>query len=405
MDIKGKNILMIIPNLDFGGAQRSFCSLANELDKKHNVYICVFNTIDGIAFKHTPQVIDLAIPGGQNMISKIFRFGTRYREIRALKRRLRIDTTISYLEGANYLNILTKGRDKVVVSVRGSKLFDPNITGFTGFLRRKYLIPMSYRQTDAIVALNEGIKRELIAGFGVYGGKTTVIRNFYDIDSIELLANEPLSNQFSELLETKYILYSGRFAPEKGLLNIVECFNRLRSKVQNIKLVMLGEGPMRNELIKYALSKGLKVGGVYEQSSTLAPDVVFVGYQQNPYNFIKNATILLLASKSEGGPNILLESMLCETLVLSTDCPYGPREQIAPQLSTGNIERTYEGDYGVLLPENKNEHDIDVITEWVEAIQKYLDNNTKRNSIVKRAKSYAMRFTADKILTQWEKII
>ena len=52
---------MIIPNLDFGGAQRSFCKVANELGKKHRVFVCVFNTLDGVAFEIEPELIDLNV--------------------------------------------------------------------------------------------------------------------------------------------------------------------------------------------------------------------------------------------------------------------------------------------------------------------------------------------------------
>ncbi|GJM28468.1 MAG: glycosyltransferase [Cyclobacteriaceae bacterium] len=405
MSADGKNILMIIPNLDFGGAQRSFCSLANGLYNRHNVYICVFNAFDGIAYDFQPKVTDLGIPAGRTFFSKIYSLFLRYRSIYRLKKQLNIDTSISYLEGANFLNVLTCRRDRLILSVRGSKYHDPNIKGLTGYLRRKILIPVLYKFADTVVALNKGIERELVQRFGLNPERVKVIRNFYDIALIENLSNQPLENQYQFITESKYIMYSGRLAPEKGLKPVIDCFHHLLAKMPNLKLLMVGDGPIRSDLTHYAKMKGMMVSNGNEPLlQSAASQIYFLGYQDNPYNFLKNASLLLIGSKSEGGPNILFEAMICGTLVISTDCPYGPREIIAGNLKKEVLETSYEGDHGVLLPMLKDENNGEV-REWVLTVERYINDVLKANRITARAKKHASQYTAEKILPHWEKIV
>src|SRR5215211_6900066 len=95
-------ILMLIPNLDCGGAQRAFSNLSVELAQKHRVYVATFNAQSGVAFAHGGQLIDLEVPGGRSTLQKIVFFLRRITRVRAVKRMYNIDISISFLEGADY---------------------------------------------------------------------------------------------------------------------------------------------------------------------------------------------------------------------------------------------------------------------------------------------------------------
>ena len=54
--------------------------------------------------------------------------------------------------------------------------------------------------------------------------------------------------------------------------------------------------------------------------------VKIINWQKNPYKYLKSADLLVLTSKYEGLPNILLEAVSLKKNIISTDCPTGPRE-------------------------------------------------------------------------------
>jgi N-acetylgalactosamine-N,N'-diacetylbacillosaminyl-diphospho-undecaprenol 4-alpha-N-acetylgalactosaminyltransferase len=56
--------------------------------------------------------------------------------------------------------------------------------------------------------------------------------------------------------------------------------------------------------------------------------VHFLGYQDNPYKYLKRSKFLVLSSKNEGMPNVILEALACEVPVISFDCLSGPSEMI-----------------------------------------------------------------------------
>jgi glycosyltransferase involved in cell wall biosynthesis len=397
---------MLIPNLDFGGAQRSFCNLANALSEDHAVTIAVFNTIEGVSFEYNCKIIDLDIPGGSFFFSKAYYFLKRWHAVRNIKNKLGIDTTISYLEGANYINALT-GTDRKVLSVRGSKSYDENIRGPLGWIRKNLLIPFVYKRSSHIVALNNGIKRELELEYGIAPKKVMVIRNFYDTSKIRELAQMPFCEELRFLKGASYLIYAGRLASGKGLKSILEVFAMLKQKHHGLKLVLVGDGPMKPELVRFAQHYGFTVfvQEVSDNSRIARSDVLFLGYRDNPYQLIRRAEMLIIASTSEGGPNILMEALICGTLVVSTDCPYGPGEQLAPELNGKQVATAQEVNHGILLPLLDKTNPDPQLHQWSDIISAYLTKKNKRDKVIERALEWTQIQSPENVLNKWRKVI
>src|SRR6185436_7921729 len=81
-------------------------------------------------------------------------------------------------------------------------------------------------------------------------------------------------------------------------------------------LAILGDGPLRGELEARARALGL------------GDAIAFLGYDKNPYRYMKAARLVLQSSRAEGLPGSLIQSLACGTPVVATDCDHGPREVV-----------------------------------------------------------------------------
>ena len=133
--------LLLIPNLGTGGAQKVFRQQMKLLSRELDVMGCVFNRDGFLPQDHDSNLHSLDVPGGSNVISKTFFFFKRIARLRRLKKELDIKVCISHLEGADYVNLLSRRNDRVIAWIHGTKTFDQNISGWLGWLRKKVLIP------------------------------------------------------------------------------------------------------------------------------------------------------------------------------------------------------------------------------------------------------------------------
>ena len=96
-------------------------------------------------------------------------------------------------------------------------------------------------------------------------------------------------------------------------------------------------------------------------------EIILLGNVKNPYPWIKKAKILVHSSRFEGLPTVLLEGLILDKIVISSDCPTGPREI----LENGEIGYLYNvRDYkklGELIVQNLENSDInlDLIRERI----------------------------------------
>lgn len=404
-----KKILLLIPSLEFGGAQRSFSKLSLLLSKYTDIYIVVFNLESNIAFEYKGKLINLDIQGGDNFFEKLYYFFQRCRKVRRLKKELGINASISYLDGANFVNILSKSKEKVIISVRGSQFFDETIKGFIGFLRLRILIPLLYCFADRIIALNRGILEELLSYRIIKRTKIRVIPNYYEMEEIDKMADEELPEQVKNIFMYPVIITAGRLAPEKGYQYLLEVYSELIKKEKDcIHLVILGDGGFRTALIAKAIELGIPYYSCWEKSldsigfadtSTL----FFLGYQENPYKYLRRSTVFTLTSSSEGGPNILSEAMICGVPVISVDCPSGPREKLsnAPKPSDSITEVEF-ADYGILMPMLNipllKDRSID---EWLKILILLINSPSLRKDYLVKGRLRMQDFSKDYVLKMW----
>lgn len=137
--------------------------------------------------------------------------------------------------------------------------------------------------------------------------------------------HEPIDHDWLLNKEVPVIVTAGTMTTRKGFADLVQAMGILYKK-KMARLIILGEGPLRNELEN--LVKTLNLTDV----------VSMPGNVKNPLKYFYHADVFVLSSYAEGMPNVLVEAMICGCTPVSTDCPTGPRELLL------------DGKYGYLVP-------------------------------------------------------
>jgi glycosyltransferase involved in cell wall biosynthesis len=113
-----------------------------------------------------------------------------------------------------------------------------------------------------------------------------------------------------------YLLCVGRLESQKSIDYSIIAFSNVLKKFPNLRLKILGEGSLKNELIE--LTKMLEVND----------KVDFIGFNSDVITYYSKAEATILSSLYEGFPNVLIESISLGTPVVSFDCKSGPNEII-----------------------------------------------------------------------------
>ncbi|MBX0292128.1 glycosyltransferase [Hymenobacter sp. HSC-4F20] len=405
-----KNILLLIPQLTYGGAERVFHDHGQQLARHHHVVECVFDSSTEVAFPTSNTLVALDVPAGTGLVGKLRSFVGRIRRVKQLKREHRIDVCISHLEGADYLNLLSKGPEQVLLCIHNSKRHDPNIRGALGWVRRRLLMPFLYRSADRIVPVSRDLRQELIDVFGLAPQKVQTINNFFDVDGIRRRSQEPLLPVEQKLFDAHLVLITaGRLAREKNQTALLEVLSTMRAGGQHTaKLVLLGDGPLRAELLQRCQELGLRAWQVWNEAPMTADyDVYFLGFQSNPFQYIARASVSLLSSSTEGFPMALCEAMACGVPVASTDCPTGPREILAPQTPASDYARAPEwAEFGLLLPLlGAGPALAQSAPVWAATLTGLLADQEKRTYYAAQAHRRVQDFAPGKIMQQWEALL
>jgi glycosyltransferase involved in cell wall biosynthesis len=219
------------------------------------------------------------------------------------------------------------------------------------------------------VVVSQGEKEDLIQNFKIPEKRIIVVYNPLDRLRIAELSAEDPGIHF----EVPVVVSVGRLVHQKGFDILLGAFRKVRD-VKAAKLLILGDGEKREELISLA------------QSLDLQDDVVFLGMQVNPFQFMRGAEVFCLASRYEGLGNVILEAMALGVPVIVSDCPSGPAEIVE------------NGTYGILVPTEN----VDALAE---ALIRVLADNKLRSGLSELSLKRAKDFDLETSMKQWEDVI
>ncbi|MEL6438377.1 MAG: glycosyltransferase [Cyanobacteria bacterium J06621_8] len=350
-------------DLGGGGAERVMLNLANGFAAKNiDVDLILVRKFGPYISQISPKVrvVNFKSPSLLKSTPLLVRYLTKEKP----------SILFSALEDTNIVAIIAKYianvSTKVIVSVHNT-LTQESLHAQT--LKRKlvpYFIPWVYRGADGVVAVSNGVSSDLVK-LGVQDKKITVIYNPIVTPEYQEKLQENFDHPWFDVDEPPVILAVGRLNQQKDFSTLIKAFAKVRQSV-SAKLMILGEGEQQEQLELLAQTLGV------------AKDILLPGFVDNPYVYMREAKILVLSSAWEGFGNVLVEAMAAETMVISTDCPFGPAEILAngkygKLVSVGNVDEMANSIISALqevpnrdiLKARAEEFSLDI------AIHKYLD--------------------------------
>lgn len=303
-------LCLFVPNLHGGGAEKMMVHLANEFTRCNHSCDLVLAQAQGAYMSR--------IDGHVNVTDLHTSFRNPLVIVR-LARHLRHSKPDAVLTAMTYPNFaallarkLARTEMRIVVSERVALSVQ---SGHTPGLREK-LKPvaarLTYRFADHIVAISNGVADDLSTVLDIDGGRISTIYNPV-ITGLELRRQEEPEHPWFREHAVPVLLAAGRLVRQKDFATLLHAFARVREQ-QDVRLIILGEGPERGRLTQLAQDLGI----------TAALDMP--GYTPNLYAFMQHSDLFVLSSAWEGFGNVLVEALACGCPVVSTDCPSGPAE-------------------------------------------------------------------------------
>ena len=213
-----KNVMLLIGYLSNGGAEKSITRLANELSKYHNVILVVASTRNQ-DYECSAKIIE---------IEEFKKKTTKIKgiiKLRKLKKKYNIDTTISYTTAYNFYNVMSKYKDKTIISVRNH--LSTKKEGFISTIMHK----ISMKLCNLMVCCSKSVKEDQLKNYHANPNKTVVVTNFCNLEIIEKEINQKFSKEDKLILNDNLIVTLARLVPHKGHKHIIKAMNLVVKKL------------------------------------------------------------------------------------------------------------------------------------------------------------------------------
>lgn len=303
-----KKLVLVLPAIDFGGAQKfclNFTKYLNSINYPYKVVFLRKGKSEELKQEFLEENINFCELNSKSVLKSIPKL------IKCLKLE-KPEVIISTVNNVDFAVSLIKIFFKnVKLYLRKANVVFDNQKNF----KNKIEIFFQKKFSDGLIALTNEMKNEY-EKMGFSREKIFVINNMVDIDYISKKMSIDNNDGFDFFNKDCPILVSNaRFVPEKRHDILIKTFEEVKKDFTDAKLLLIGDGPLRDD-IKKLISKEL------EQS------VFFLGFQSNPYYYMAKSNLLVLTSDYEGFPNVIIEAFACGIPVVATDCRTGPKEII-----------------------------------------------------------------------------
>ena len=346
--VRKKNILFIMPNMHCGGSEKVCLTIVNNISRDKFVPKLVLVKKTGMNVSNISkdvEIIDLNSNKVTFAVLKIIRAIWREKPDVVFAGASHLNLLIAIIKPLLPKNIKYIARESSIVSINNKTT------------KWRYIFNYLYEKIlcrfDKIICQSQYMKCDLHENYDISNDKMIVINNPVDIDGVIEKSCEEHKGNIS-------IVAVGRLSKEKGYDLLLQALKYITA---DIHIAVIGGGPERKNLIDLSVQ--------YE----IADKINFLGELSNPYPYMKQAKFLILSSRFEGFPNVVLEAHACGTPVLSFNCPGGISEIIIDGVNgklveNGNCEALGEvidymlntmWDENKIMATAKNRYDTSII--------------------------------------------
>jgi glycosyltransferase involved in cell wall biosynthesis len=355
-------IAAFLQDLAGGGAERVAVLLLNGLVKDNDVTLILARREGPYLDSIDPRVriVDL---GGKRTFGAIV-------PLARWLRRNRPDILISHLTHVNVaaaaaVRLSRKCCAHIAVEHNQMDLNYNRITSRAVRLAYR-MVHYVYPGADAVVCVSAGVADSVQRHARIGKGNINVIGNPVVTDQLRQLASEIPHHPWLSDGGAPVILGCGRLVEQKDFANLLHAFKIILSR-RSARLLILGDGPLRPELEAAVTALGI------------GEHVSMPGFDSNPFAAMRTAAIFALSSRWEGLPTVLIEALASGAVVVSTDCPSGPRELLQ------------DGALGPLVP-------VGDPAALAQAIEQAIDHPADANLRRSRAEEYTAENAAKNYL-------
>ena len=229
------------------------------------------------------------------------------------------------------------------------------------------------KYADHVVPLSPQLVEDVKA-YNIEQPQLVYIQNGVDLSEVEKYKNKPMALEKTK----KRVGFIGQMISRKNIVDLLDVFDMLHKKMDNIELVLLGDGDSRESL------------EAHTQSLSSKADIHFLGYRDDRLDYLKSFDLFAMTSTLEGIPRCLMEACAMETPVAAYD--------IAGIDQLISHEKT-----GLLSPLGNKEHLLDC---W----EKLLSDEDYAKQLGKNAcdyvnEHYSAKRMADEYITLFNEVL
>tara|TARA_B110000967_G_C18888987_1_gene566006 strand:- start:1078 stop:2184 length:1107 start_codon:yes stop_codon:yes gene_type:complete len=304
MEKNQKKLIVFMPSMEGGGVEKNIIILSNYL--RNHIDKITLITFDNKFNKFFDKKIKI-LNSKKNLkknYSKYYKYFICLKLLCQEVIKFRNSSVISFQANV-YCIILSKivNFDLIIRS-------NSSPTGWTKNKLKNFIFKKFFQIPKFIIVNSNDFKKELNKRFNV---SSKIIYNPLNKNEIMQKSKEKVSVKIFQGKKTLKLINVARFTDQKDHLTLLNAFKHIPKEI-NARLLLMGYGNNKKLILDFI------------KDNSLINVIKVIDYQNNPYKYIAKADFFILSSIYEGLPNVLLEAMTLKKLIISSNCPTGPKE-------------------------------------------------------------------------------